>query len=89
MDDASHGDRMGAARGRARVAKAGMLAAGLAVFAGGLALTRSTAAGHTKTGARPLAAPDRFLTTVRRSALSGGSIAPPQQAPPQASTATS
>jgi hypothetical protein len=88
MDDASHGDRMASARRRARVAKAGMLAAALAVFAGGLVLTRSTAAGHTKTGARPLAAPDRFLTTVRRSALSGGSIAPPQQ-PPQASTATS
>ncbi len=89
MDDAASTDRRGAARRRARTAKAGLLMASVAVFAGGLALTRSTAAGHTKQAIRPLAAPRKFVRTVRRNALAGGSIAPPQQAPPQATTSTS
>lgn len=81
--------RREAARGRARSAKAGLLVASVAVFAGGLALTRSTAAGHTKQAIRPLAAPQRFVRTVRRNALAAGAIAPPQQAPPQATTSVS
>jgi hypothetical protein len=89
MDDARTTDRRGAARGRARSAKAGLLVASVAVFAGGLALTRSTAAGHTKQAIRPLAAPRQFVRTVRRNALAAGAIAPPQQAPPQATTSVS
>jgi len=89
MDDTAPMDRRGAARGRARSAKTGLLIASVAVFAGGLALTRSTAAGHTKQAIRPLAAPRRFVRTVRQNALAAGAIAPPQQAPPQATTSTS
>jgi len=82
-------ERRGAALRRARTAKAALLAASLAVFGAGLALTKSTAAGHTKQAVRPLAAPGRFVTTVRRNALAAGSIAPPQQAPAQAQTSQS
>jgi hypothetical protein len=88
-DESTTTTRRGAAQRRARVAKTGMLAVGLAVFGGGLALTRSTAAGHTKQAVRPLAAPSRFVSTVRRNALAAGSIAPPQQAPSQATTSQS
>jgi len=89
MDDPSTTTRRDAAQRRARMAKTGMLALALAVFGAGLALTRSTAAGHSKQSVRPLAAPSRFIGTVRRNALAAGSIAPPQQAPSQATTSQS
>ncbi len=77
------------ARARARAGKIGMAALATAVFAAGMLLTRSTAGGHVKQGVRPLVAPRRFVRTVQRSNLAGGQIAPPQQAPPQASTSQS
>lgn len=81
--------RRGAARRRAQAGKAGLFALALAVFGGGMLLTRNTAAGHVKHAAQPLAAPARFVTAVRQNALAAGSIAPPQSPPPQASTSQS
>ncbi len=77
------------ARERAQFGKTAMVILGVAVFGAGLVLTRSTASGHVKQGVRPLVAPRRFVRTVERSALAAGQIAPPQQAPPQASTSQS
>jgi hypothetical protein len=82
-------NRLVEARQRARVGKAGLFAVALAVFGGGMLLTRNTAAGHVKHAAQPLAAPARFVTAVRQNALAAGSIAPPQAPPPQASTSQS
>ncbi|HWH65024.1 MAG TPA: hypothetical protein VNS99_02940 [Gaiellales bacterium] len=81
--------RMLAARRRAALGKGALAAAAVAVFAGGMLATRSTASGHARHAATPLAAPRRFANTVRQSALQSGSIAPPQSAPPQASTSQS
>jgi hypothetical protein len=81
--------RLGEARRRAQVGKAGLFAVALAVFGGGMLLTRNTAAGHVKHATQPLAAPARFVTAVRQNALAPGSIAPPQAPPPQASTSQS
>jgi hypothetical protein len=91
MDEqaSDRGKRLGAARRRARAGKAGLFAVALAVFGGGMLLTRNTAAGHVKHAAQPLAAPARFVNTVRQNALAAGSIAPPQSPPPQASTSQS
>jgi hypothetical protein len=81
--------RMADARGRARAGKVAIAALAAVVFGAGMLLTKSTASGHVKHGVRPLAAPSRFVRTVRRNALAAGQIAPPQQAPPQASTSQS
>lgn len=81
--------RMVAARRRAALGKGALAAAAVAVFAGGMLATRSTASGHARHSATPLTAPRRFANTVRRNALQSGSIAPPQSAPPQASTSQS
>jgi hypothetical protein len=78
--------RMVAARRRAALGKGALVAAAVAVFAGGMFATRSTASGHAKHSATPLTAPRRFANTVRQNALQSGAIAPPQSAPPQAST---
>jgi hypothetical protein len=83
------GKRMGEARRRAQAGKFGLFAVALAVFGGGMLLTRNTAAGHVKHAAQPLAAPTRFVNTVRQNALAAGSIAPPQSPPPQVSTSQS
>lgn len=74
--------RIEQARARVRGAK---LAIGLvATLAFGVAFTgaKSTAPGHAKHRARPLAAPASFERAVRRSTLAGGQIAPPVQPPP-------
>ena len=81
--------RMAAARRRAALGKGALAATAVAVFAGGMLATRSTASGHARHSATPLTAPRRFANTVRQSALQSGSIAPPQSAPPQASTSQS
>jgi hypothetical protein len=81
--------RIGEARRRAQAGKVGLFAVALAVFGGGMLLTRNTAAGHVKHAAQPLAAPTRFVNTVRQNALAAGSIAPPQSPPPQVSTSPS
>jgi hypothetical protein len=81
--------RMAAARRRATLGKGALAATAVAVFAGGMLATRSTASGHTRHSATPLTAPRRFANTVRQSSLQSGSIAPPQSAPPQASTSQS
>ena len=81
--------RMVAARRRAAIGKGALAAAAVAVFPGGMLATRSTASGHSRHSATPLTAPRRFANTVRQSSLQSGSIAPPQSAPPQASTSQS
>jgi hypothetical protein len=81
--------RMVAARRRAAFGKGALAAVAVAVFAGGMLATRSTASGHARDSATPLTAPRRFANSVRRNALQPGSIAPPQSAPPQASTSQS
>jgi hypothetical protein len=80
---------MVAAKRRAALGKGALVAAAVAVFAGGMLATRSTASGHTRHSASPLTAPRQFVNTVRKNALQSGSIAPPQSAPPQASTSQS
>lgn len=81
--------RIAEAQQRAAAGKAGMFAVAVVVFGGGLLLTRNTAAGHVKHAAQPLAAPARFVKTVRQNALQAGAIAPPQAPPPQVSTSQS
>jgi hypothetical protein len=83
-----HG-RMVADRRRAALGKGVLAAAAVAVFAGGMLATRSTASGHARHSPTPLTAPRRFVNTVRQNSLQSGSIAPPQSAPPQASTSQS
>ena len=80
--------RMVAAKRRAALGKGALAAAAVAVFAGGMLATRSTASGHTRHSATPLTAPRQFANTVRQNALQSGLIAP-QSAPPQASTSQS
>jgi hypothetical protein len=81
--------RMVAARRRAALSKGALAATAVAVFAGGMLATRSTASGHARHSATPLTVPRRFANTVRQNSLQSGSIAPPQSAPPQASTSQS
>lgn len=81
--------RIRAGRRRAFAAKTVLTATAVAVFGVGVILARSTASGHVKRPAQPLAAPGGFVRTVRRNALQAGQIAPPQAPPPQASTSQS
>jgi hypothetical protein len=80
--------RMASARLRARNAKIGLTAAGIAFFAAGMSLAHGNVAGHSRRQARPLAAPRRFQEVVRRDALDAGLLAP-AEAPPRASTSVS
>ena len=79
--DAATESRLGRARGRASRAKLGLVAASVVVFAAGIAATRATVAGHTRSPVRPLAAPPRFVRTVRHDALQAGILAPPAASP--------
>jgi hypothetical protein len=80
--------RLAAARRRARNAKIGLTAAGIAFFAAGMSLVHGNVAGHSRRQARPLAAPKRFQEVVRNDALDAGLLAP-AQAPPRATTSVS
>jgi hypothetical protein len=80
--------RLAAARRRARNAKIGLTAAGIAFFAAGMSLAHGNVAGHSRRQARPLAAPKRFQEVVRSDALNAGLLAP-AQAPPRATTSVS
>jgi hypothetical protein len=80
--------RMASARRRARNAKIGLTAAGIAFFAAGMSLAHGNVAGHSRRQARPLAAPKRFQEVVRSDALNAGLLAP-AQAPPRATTSVS
>jgi hypothetical protein len=73
--------RIGAARRRARIAKLGFAAAGVAFFGLGMTLVKANVAGHSRRPLRPLDAPSRFQAIVRRDALAGGLLAPAQAAP--------
>jgi hypothetical protein len=73
--------RLGRARHRAARAKLGLVAASVVIFAAGVAATRATVAGHARRPARPLAAPPRFVRTVRHDALQAGILAPPAASP--------
>jgi len=74
--------RIESARARARGAKLALGALGALVLAGAFVGAKAHAAGHAKHRAKPLAAPHAFELAVRRSALAGGTIAPPVQPPP-------
>jgi len=80
-DEASEESRLGRARRRAAGAKLGLVAASVVVFAAGVAATRATVAGHARHPIRPLAAPPRFVRTVRQDALQAGILAPPAASP--------
>jgi hypothetical protein len=80
--------RLAAARRRARSAKIGLTAAGIAFFAAGMSLAHGNVAGHSRRQARPLAAPKRFQEVVRNDALDAGLLAP-AQASPRATTSVS
>ncbi len=73
--------RIAAARRRARTAKLGLAAVGLAFFGLGMTLARANVAGHSRRPLRPLDAPARFQAIVRKDALAGGLLAPAQAAP--------
>jgi hypothetical protein len=73
--------RIAAARRRARTAKFGLAAAGLAFFGLGMTLARANVAGHSRRPLRPLDAPSRFQAIVRQNALAGGLLAPAQASP--------
>jgi hypothetical protein len=75
------GSRLAVARDRARRAK--LLLGSLAALAFGVGYVgaKTHAPSHAKGRLRPLSAPSSFEQAVRQSALSAGSIAPPQQPP--------
>jgi hypothetical protein len=80
--------RLAPVRRRARYAKMGLAAAGVAFFAAGMSLAHGNVPGHSRRQARPLAAPRRFQEAVRRDALDAGLLAP-AEAPPRATTSVS
>jgi hypothetical protein len=80
--------RIDAAYRRATIAKAGVVGVAIVGFAGVLALSRLSYAGHSKKPLRPLAAPPRYVQIVHQNLLEAGIVAP-AQAPPGAATATS
>ena len=84
---ASSTPRLTAARRRMRIAEAGMVVLGVALFGAGIGLVKAHAAGHVR-HPRPLAAPPEFVRVVRLDALQGGIIAP-AQAPPSVATSPS
>ena len=86
-ETANRTSRLAAARRRMRVAEAGMVVFGVALFGAGIGLVKAHAAGHVR-HPRPLAAPPTFVRVVRQDALQGGIIAP-AQAPPSAATSPS
>jgi hypothetical protein len=75
------GERIAAARRRARTAKLGFAAAGLAFFGLGMTLVKANVSGHSRRPLRPLDAPSRFQAIVRQDALAGGLLAPAQASP--------
>lgn len=80
--------RLASARRRAARAKVGVAVVGGLAFAAAIGLSRKSYAGHPKRPARPLAAPGRFVGTVRRDLLQAGIVAP-TQASPEAQTSVS
>ena len=80
--------RIERARARARGAKVAIGAVSALVFGAAFIGSKAYAPGHTKSRARPLAAPASFERAVRLSVLAGGQIAPPVQ-PPAVVTSTS
>lgn len=80
--------RIEATRRRIAVAKAAVAGLAVLAFGGTFALSRVSYAGHTKKPLRPLAAPPRYISIVRRNLLEAGIVAP-TEAPPGAATASS
>lgn len=74
------------ARRRADRAKVFAVAFALALFAGGIGLTRGSYASHHKQASHALAAPTRFERIVQSDTLG---VVAPEQAPAAAQTATS
>jgi hypothetical protein len=86
--EAENRSRIASARARARGAKVVLGALTALVFGVAFVGAKTHAPGHTKHGAKPLAAPSAFELAVRRSVLASGQIAPPMQ-PPAVVTSTS
>jgi hypothetical protein len=80
--------RLLAAERRAGLAKAALGTCGAIIFGAAMVFARHSYAGHAKDPSRPLTAPPRFVSIVRRNLLQAGIVAP-AQAPPGASTAAS
>jgi hypothetical protein len=80
--------RIQAAWRRASIAKRLLGVLGVMVFGAGMALSRSTFAGHPKQAVRPLSAPREFVDVVRQNLLQAGLVAP-ANAPPGAATTVS
>ena len=80
--------RVGAARGRARRAKAALAVGALGAFAVAIPLARQHYPGHPKHRPRPLDAPAGFRHTVQDALLRAG-ILGPAAAPSEAVTALS
>ena len=80
--------RHAAARRRARFAKGALASLAALTFVGGIGLTRAHFPSRQKHGARPLAAPKRFTSIVRRDLLAAGIMAP-AEAPPDVATSVS
>ena len=70
------------------MAKAVLGTAGALIFGAAMVFARHSYAGHPKRPARALAAPERFVSIVRRDLLQAGVVAP-ANAPPGATTAVS
>ena len=73
--------RLAPARRRADVAKTGLAATGLILFAAAMVLARVQAPGHTRHAPQALTAPPSFVKAVRQNLLQAGLIAPAQDAP--------
>ena len=80
--------RIVAARGRVRLAKAGVVGVAIVGFAATFGLSRVSYAGHAKKPLRRLMPPPRYVQIVRQNQLEAGIVAP-ADAPPGAATSTS
>ena len=78
--------RIEQARQRARGAKAVIASGTLLVFGVAFVGAKMHAPGHTKGKTRPLGAPKSFERAVKRSIAQGGTIEPPVQPPPVATS---
>jgi hypothetical protein len=86
-EEAAPRTRIERARGRAQVAKVAVGSLTALAFLVGYVGAKSHVPGHAKARRlRPLSAPQSFEQAVRRSSLSTGVIAPPQQPPVVQST---
>lgn len=88
MARSSSESRVGAARGRARLAKLVLAGMAATAFVASAALARVAYPGHHKKAIKALSPPQQFVEIVRQNQLESGILAP-AQADPSVATATS